>query len=316
MIKVLFLAANPMNMQRLDLRGELNEIDLALRLADPTGENFAIVQRWQVQPGDLLTLLLRHQPQIIHFSGHATDGRLLYFTDADENAHAVDGKTLKELLVHVGSQVQCVVLNACYSKSLADAISETATVVGMTSDILDAAAKDFASAFYQTIGAGKSIKDAVEVAKAEIKLKGYDERNKPILKHKKGEDNAGELLVKPTVRGTPSIIQVPVSERIASYRDLVRRLKLLARYDGIENLSVFEVKRISEDLRDWYFDGGWLFLTDECRIPYFDLKDALKDTIEGAPRSEVAGKSVDKENMALIVRSASTLRNCLRASLQ
>lgn len=69
MIKILFLAANPRDTDRLRLDEEVRAIDEALRKAD-FRDYFELHSHGAVRIEDLQELLLRYQPQIVHFSGH------------------------------------------------------------------------------------------------------------------------------------------------------------------------------------------------------------------------------------------------------
>jgi hypothetical protein len=69
MIKILFLAANPLNTNRLRLDEEMRAIDAAVRQGDYR-DQFDIHSHWAVRISDLQELLLRYQPDIVHFTGH------------------------------------------------------------------------------------------------------------------------------------------------------------------------------------------------------------------------------------------------------
>src|SRR5687768_14148363 len=71
MITILFLAANPSDGTRLRLDEESRAIDQALRQAEYR-DRFEIRQHWAVRIADLQGHLLRHQPHIVHFSGHGS----------------------------------------------------------------------------------------------------------------------------------------------------------------------------------------------------------------------------------------------------
>ncbi len=68
--------------------------------------------------------------------------------------------------------------------------------------------------------------------------------------------------------------------RLDAYKELWKRLKPLARYSPEKPLTYQIVKETSENLRDWYFDTGGIFLSRESREPYFALKKAIQDIID------------------------------------
>src|SRR5215216_1381090 len=95
-IKVLFLAANPVDSgYRLRLDEEIREIDQRIQVGT-NRESFELISRFAVRPGDLLAALLRHKPQIVHFSGHGskTDGIIL--EDNDGNMKSLSKQALAE----------------------------------------------------------------------------------------------------------------------------------------------------------------------------------------------------------------------------
>ena len=79
-ITVLFLAANPQGTSRLALDIEVKSIDDVLRKAD-FRDAFDLKQHWAVSVEDLQEYLLRHNPNIVHFSGHGSKTGELYFVN-------------------------------------------------------------------------------------------------------------------------------------------------------------------------------------------------------------------------------------------
>jgi hypothetical protein len=70
------------------------------------------------------------------------------------------------------------------------------------------------------------------------------------------------------------------SERLDAYRELFKRLKPLARYSPESPLTYNIIRNTSEELRDWYFDIGGIYLSKESRTPYFDLKELMQNIID------------------------------------
>lgn len=67
------------------------------------------------------------------------------------------------------------------------------------------------------------------------------------------------------------------SERLDAYRELFKRLKPLARYSPESPLTHKVINDTSEELRDWYFDIGGIYLSKESRTPYFNLKQLMQN---------------------------------------
>jgi hypothetical protein len=180
-IDILFLAANPIDSNRLRLDMEIREIDQALQKSE-YGSRFRINQHWAVRIDDLQEYLLRHNPKIVHFSGHGSPFSEIVLEDHLGNSRSVPPQALSNLFSLLKDNVKCVVLNACYSAKQAKAIAKHIDyVIGMSKAIDDAAAIKFAKGFYQALGYGKSIEDAFNLGKIEVNLTEASEQDIPKL---------------------------------------------------------------------------------------------------------------------------------------
>ncbi|SEH06838.1 hypothetical protein [Candidatus Venteria ishoeyi] len=121
-IKILFLTANPEDMSRLRIDRELRDIGDALERSK-LRENITFVSRHAVRLADLQDILLREQPNIVHFSGHGSaDG--IFLENAQGQSKLVPVTALINLFKLFVDKLDCLVLLACYSNSFADAIAE------------------------------------------------------------------------------------------------------------------------------------------------------------------------------------------------
>ena len=163
MVKILFLAANPESTRRLNLEKEAREIQEALDISELAKE-FELIQKWEVRPKDFRRALLKHKPDIVHFSGHGEGSSGLVIVDESSGASkAVTGEALAGLFARIPS-VKCVLLNACYAELQAEAIvSHVDYVIGMRETIYDKAAIAFAIGFYDGLGYGRSIEEAFDL---------------------------------------------------------------------------------------------------------------------------------------------------------
>jgi hypothetical protein len=66
------------------------------------------------------------------------------------------------------------------------------------------------------------------------------------------------------------------SERLKAYVALWKLLQPLAKYARSEPVTPKSLKKLSGDLRQWYFEVGGLFLSAQTRDAYFSLQDELK----------------------------------------
>ena len=67
--------------------------------------------------------------------------------------------------------------------------------------------------------------------------------------------------------------------RIEVYKELWSALELLAKYSP-PPFSRGSVEQLSVTLRRWYFERGGIFLSKRARNAYFDLQEALVQTLE------------------------------------
>ena len=178
---ILFLGANPKDTVRLRLDDEVKKIEQGLERATMR-DQFNLVQKWAVTDTDLRRGILDHKPEIVHFSGHGGGEDGLKFDDGKGKTHLITAKSLARLFALCSDHVKCVVLNACYAETQAEAIVwHIDYVIGMSKDIGDEASVLFSVGFYDALGAGKDIEVAFEFGRNAIDLRGNPEQETPVL---------------------------------------------------------------------------------------------------------------------------------------
>jgi len=179
---ILFLAADPTDTSRLRLGEEFREIQEKLKLARLRDYFRLELPQLSVRPVDISQALLDAQPQIVHFSGHGASTGALCFENQTGQIQSVQPDALAALFEQFSSQVNCVLLNACYSEIQAKAIGKHIKyVIGMNQAIGDEAAIAFAIGFYQALGAGRIIEDAYKLGCVQIRLQGIPEHLTPVF---------------------------------------------------------------------------------------------------------------------------------------
>ncbi len=178
--KILFLSANPMESDRLRLDKEISLIEKQLQIAR-LRDSFELVQKWALSPTELQQALLDHEPDIVHFSGHGLiDGIVL--EGEDGKPKNVSTTAIANIFKILAGNISCVVLNACYSKNQALAITEHVPfVIGMKKAMPDQAAISFSVGFYKGIGAGKTTETAFALGVNSIELEGTSGSELPEL---------------------------------------------------------------------------------------------------------------------------------------
>jgi len=103
-----------------------------------------------VRKKDLVNILTKYKPNIIHFIGHSNlDGKLKLKDDAEGKEDDISPDALSKTFKLLKEHLQCVFLNACYTDVLAEEIKKsTDCVIGMTRSIDDEVAPFIAEGFY------------------------------------------------------------------------------------------------------------------------------------------------------------------------
>lgn len=195
MTRILFLSADPSDAARIRLNQEERDIREKLRLAQER-DNIILETRTSVRSGDITQAILDVRPDIVHFSGHGKSTGELCVENILGKIQPLTPSALASLFELFSESkkvnnviVRCVILNACYSKAQAAAISKHIPfVIGMNKDIGDRAAIAFAVGFYTALGAGCSFEDAFEVARVAIQMENIEEHLTPVL-YKQGSWN-------------------------------------------------------------------------------------------------------------------------------
>jgi len=196
-IKVLFLAANPMDQTQLKLDEEVRAVTKTIR--ESKHRNVVKLESvWAVRPPDVLLALNEHSPQVVHFSGHGSDLDEIVFQDDGGNAKLVSKNALVQMMMACAGGIRLAFFNTCYSRNQAEAVVEHVdAAIGMNTSIGDEAARIFASQFYSGIGFGHSLRKSFEQAKALLMMEGVGEEDTPELFVKEGLDAEAIILVRP-----------------------------------------------------------------------------------------------------------------------
>ena len=180
MIKILFLASNPSDTTRTIFDEEHRAIDSALHKAN-LRDRFLLIAHFAVRRDDLQELLLRHRPHIVHFSGHGSSSGAIVLVDKFDRGVMVEPAALKQLFSILKDNIQCVILNACYSEAQAQAINEHINyVIGISREVNSESAIQFAEGFYRALGYGKSYGDAFNLGQNAISLFDSREQSKAL----------------------------------------------------------------------------------------------------------------------------------------
>jgi hypothetical protein len=213
---ILFLAANPGGTTRLALDEECAAIERELCMA-PGRDDFDFRSKWAVSVDEMMRHLNEWQPTIVHFSGHGSGGAGVHFRhgspparrDVEADAAAassagpgagaglylqderrsqyVSERALAQLIASAAQSARVVVLNACFTDAVADALlREVDCVVGMAGAIGDETARAFAVGFYRALGHRRSIGNAVAQAIATLAAQQLPDEHLPVCRTRDG----------------------------------------------------------------------------------------------------------------------------------
>lgn len=167
---ILFLGASPKDMTALRLNEEIQKIKDSLAAAN-FRDLFVFEREPAAQMQTILKAIQRCTPEIVHFSGHGSGIEGIAIEDAIGESVLFPTSGLKALfeIEEVKKNVQCVILNACYSAEQAKVISTTDVyVIGANGAIGDEVSISFTVNFYTSLGEGRDYKTAFQFGKVSI----------------------------------------------------------------------------------------------------------------------------------------------------
>lgn len=170
---VLMMCVSPKDTNSLRLDQEARDLKEQLRLVENRKQDVNVNSVWAVRIDQVQMEILNNTPNVLHFSGHGDTG-LLCFEDKDGNAAPVSAAAIAGL-VKVSESIECVILNACYSESVAKRVApHVEAVIGCRQGIGDDAAIIFSKAFYRALAHGNNYRRAYDYALNELQLSNME----------------------------------------------------------------------------------------------------------------------------------------------
>jgi len=209
---ILIIASNPINTARIQLDKEIKAIQDILRSSDKQ-QQFNLEIETAATFKSIFDALLRHKPEIVHFSGHGDGEKGLCLEGDNGKRQLLSTESLAEIFKLSQDFVKCVVLNACYSKVQANAILPYVDcVIGMTDKIADETAIEFAESYYRSLGLGEDFSRAFKWAKVSIKASNLPTNEVPTL-----QENTRSLVLDESQDGSPKKPPSITKEKITPY---------------------------------------------------------------------------------------------------
>jgi hypothetical protein len=161
-VRILLFTANPD--ADLMLGEEIRRIEQVLESAELSGV-FNLTTVHETRPDDLSHRLDRRRPAIVQFSLHSTQTHVV-LAGPEGGRVEVKREGLATVFRDRRGQVRIVVLNACNTKALGQAIRDDVDCVICTNDApTDVACLDFARKLYRSLGIGNSVQQAFRDAR-------------------------------------------------------------------------------------------------------------------------------------------------------
>lgn len=177
-LNVLMMCASPKDAgDPLRLDEEARDLKEQIRLVDKPKHDILVAHAWAVRTDQVQMEVMNNAPDILHFGGHGGTG-LLCFEDKNGNAATVSAAAV-EGLIKLSDSVECLILNACFSESIATQVNEhVKAVIGCSVAIGDDAAIAFTRAFYRALRHGHQYRRAYDLALNELQLNGMEDEAK------------------------------------------------------------------------------------------------------------------------------------------
>ncbi len=163
--KILFLTANPADQKNLAVDRESK-----LVLVDAQGKALDIKICPNIDKASMNKMVAFEKPQIVHFSGHGSDGSLAMIDAKTNNTAPLSNNDLVRIFtLFKKAGVKCVVLCSCWSFNQAKVISELELpVVGMLRRIADEEAIQFSRELYYLLVSDNPLEVIFEFAKDSV----------------------------------------------------------------------------------------------------------------------------------------------------
>lgn len=180
---ILYLAASPIDLPPLRSDREMREIWEKLQRG-MYRDRFRFEPRAAARREDISQALIECKPRIVHFSGHGERDGSVYVEDEYGNSTPAAAKGLAALFEQHAETIECVIVNACHTLRLAEALAEHIDhVIAMPTKILDRTAIIFAVGFYQGLAGGMKVPEAFKEGRALFSTVPIDEQEyqEPVL---------------------------------------------------------------------------------------------------------------------------------------
>lgn len=174
-IRILFIGVSPRDTGRLRIDKEHRIINKIIH-SSKLRERITLNTELALPANELVSVIHRTDPTVIHFSGHGGEEGIV-LEDQNGEGQTVSPEALTRMFSGFLGRIQCVILNSCFSLSLAERLmrqSQVACVIGLSSAIDDEDAIAFVAQLYQFLCDGEAVARAMQLAKMSLSVSGVE----------------------------------------------------------------------------------------------------------------------------------------------
>ncbi|HEX6519579.1 MAG TPA: CHAT domain-containing protein [Streptosporangiaceae bacterium] len=170
-VRILFLGANPRGTRPLRVDEEIREIQQTI-VQGRERDNIRVETCWAVRSRDITQALIDTKPHFVHFAGHGGGEEESFAAESDYGfVHIIPVDGLVQAFKALGRDVRCVIVNACRTERLADALATVVPcVIGMREPVGDRSAIRFCIGFYQALAGGEPVETAFQAGVAQLMM--------------------------------------------------------------------------------------------------------------------------------------------------
>lgn len=162
-LRILILAANPLNTPRLRLETEHRVLRNRMH-ANVEAGTCEIHVEWAARLEEVQDALKTYRPHVVHFAGHGDEG-VICLEDDEGACRPVSKAELSLLLNTAAGRLRLVTLNACSSAAQMEKLGQLVDyIVGTTAPVEDDAAVRFTADFYEAVAVGGTVREAFHKA--------------------------------------------------------------------------------------------------------------------------------------------------------
>lgn len=164
---------------------------LVLKRCLSGSEVFKVVAKQGVKKKDIVPLIAKYKPAIVHFDGHGgTLGFAVHANNGSDQLEIVTPDDLKRIFNAATGHLKLAYFDACDSDSHAKmAVLAIATAIGMKSKISPIAARIFSRQFYVSLENLYSIHESFELACGQLNMENMEKfSDVPVLRARVGCD--------------------------------------------------------------------------------------------------------------------------------